>query len=249
MLVMECRPLRKRPPAPQALPKTPKEAAPIDITGNWVSVVTEDWRWRMLIPKKGDYTSVPLSAEGRKVADMWDPSMLASDGCKAYGAAALMRVPGRLQISWENDTTLRIDTDAGQQTRRLYFRQRPKTANGTDVARKLGGRVGAHHAIRRPGRESPTRAGQARRLKGGDHQSKGRIPAQERCPLQPGHHDDGIFRSSDRIRDGLVDGIHYRRRPALFEPAIHHQHALQARAGPVQVDADALRAGIGQQVS
>ena len=50
--------------------------------------------------------------------------MLASDGCKAYGAAALMRVPGRLQISWENDTTLRIDTDAGQQTRRLYFDKR-----------------------------------------------------------------------------------------------------------------------------
>jgi hypothetical protein len=108
------------PQTPQP-PKTPKEAAPIDLTGNWVSVVTEDWRWRMLIPKKGDYTSVPLSAEGRKVADMWAPSQLSSDGCKAYGAAALMRVPGRLQISWESDTTLRIDTDAGQQTRRLYF--------------------------------------------------------------------------------------------------------------------------------
>jgi hypothetical protein len=117
------------PATPQAAPapKTPKEAAPIDITGSWVSVVTEDWRWRMLIPKKGDYTSVPLSAEGRKVADLWDPSMLASDGCKAYGAAALMRVPGRLQISWENDTTLRIDTDAGQQTRRLYFDKSQKT--------------------------------------------------------------------------------------------------------------------------
>ena len=115
------------PAAPQAPaaqnvpPKTPKDAAPIDLTGNWVSVVTEDWRWRMLIPKKGDYASVPLSAEGRKLADTWDASKLASGGCKAYGAAALMRVPGRLQIRWENDTTLRIDTDAGQQTRRLYF--------------------------------------------------------------------------------------------------------------------------------
>lgn len=126
------------PAAPQA-PKTPKEAAPIDLAGNWVSVVTEDWRWRMLIPKKGDYTSVPLSAEGRKVADTWDPSQLASDGCKAYGAAAIMRVPGRLQISWENNTTLRIDTDAGQQTRRLYFEKPPKpqperTWQGNSVA-------------------------------------------------------------------------------------------------------------------
>jgi hypothetical protein len=107
-------------------PKTPKDAAPIDLTGNWVSVVTEDWRWRMLIPKKGDYTSVPVSAEGRKLADAWDPSQLATDGCKAYGAAALMRVPGRLQITWENESTLRIDTDAGQQTRRLYFNKAQK---------------------------------------------------------------------------------------------------------------------------
>jgi hypothetical protein len=120
MLVMGAPATPQARPAAQP-PKTPREGAPIDITGNWVSVVTEDWRWRMLVPKKGDYTSVPLSAEGRKLADMWDPTMLASDGCKAYGAAPLMRVPGRLQISWESDTTLRIDTDAGQQTRRLYF--------------------------------------------------------------------------------------------------------------------------------
>jgi hypothetical protein len=112
---------------PPATPKTPKEDAPIDLTGNWVSVVTEDWRWRMLIPKKGDYTSVPLSADGRKIADMWDPSQLATDGCKAYGAVALMRVPGRLHITWENDTTLRIDTDAGQQTRRLHFDKSQET--------------------------------------------------------------------------------------------------------------------------
>jgi hypothetical protein len=104
-----------------AAPKTPKESASIDITGIWVSVVTEDWRWRMLLPKKGDYTSVPLSAEGKKAADTWDPANLATDGCKPYGAAALMRVPGRLYITWENDSTLRIDADAGQQTRYLHF--------------------------------------------------------------------------------------------------------------------------------
>jgi hypothetical protein len=126
-LVMGVPAIPQAPRAPQP-PKTPKEAAPIDLTGNWVSVVTEDWRWRMLVPKKGDYASVPLSAEGRKFADTWDPSKLASDGCKPYGAAAIMRVPGRLQITWENDTTLRIDTDAGQQTRRLYFDYKQKVA-------------------------------------------------------------------------------------------------------------------------
>ena len=102
-------------------PKTPKEAAPIDITGNWVSVVTEDWRWRMLVPKKGDYTSVPLNPEGKTVADTWDPAKLSTDGCKAFGAASIMRVPGRFYVAWENDSTLRIDTDARKQTRLLQF--------------------------------------------------------------------------------------------------------------------------------
>jgi hypothetical protein len=102
-------------------PRTPRESAPFDLTGNWVSVVTEDWRWRMLVPSKGDYASVPLSAEGRKLADAWDPARAASDGCKPYGAAAVLRLPGRLRIAWENDATLRIQTDAGAQTRLLRF--------------------------------------------------------------------------------------------------------------------------------
>jgi hypothetical protein len=104
---------------PAQTPKTPRAAAPIDVTGNWVSVVTEDWRWRMLTPKKGDYSSVPLNPEGKKVADTWEPSK--ADGCKPYGAAAIMRVPGRLQITWQDDATLKIDTDAGQQTRLMRF--------------------------------------------------------------------------------------------------------------------------------
>jgi hypothetical protein len=102
-----------------AAPQTPRDAAPIDLTGFWVSVVNEDWRWRMVTPPKGDYASVPLNAEARKVADTWDPSQ---DGrCDAYGAAGVMRIPTRLNITWENPTTLKIDIDAGQQVRRLVF--------------------------------------------------------------------------------------------------------------------------------
>ena len=94
-------------------------AAPIDLTGYWVSVVNEDWRWRMLTPPKGDYASVPLNDEGRKVADSWNPAM---DGrCEAYGAGGLMRMPTRVHITWQNDTTLKIETDAGTQTRLLHF--------------------------------------------------------------------------------------------------------------------------------
>lgn len=104
---------------PPATPRTPRVAAPIDLTGNWVSVVTEEWLWRMTTPRKGDYTSIPLSDEGRRVADLWDP---ATDGsCKAYGVGGLMRIPMRLRISWKGDDALSVETDAGQQTRLLRF--------------------------------------------------------------------------------------------------------------------------------
>jgi len=133
-------------------PQTPQAAAPIDLTGTWVSIVNEDWRWRMVTPQKGDYASVPLNAEARKIADSWDPS---KDGlCEAYGAAGLMRMPTRLNITWENPTTLKIDTDAGQQTRRLLFdaTQKPAgapTLQGHSVAeweRAGGGRGGGRGA-------------------------------------------------------------------------------------------------------
>ena len=101
--------------------------APVDLTGNWVSVVTEDWRWRMITPLKGDAASVPINAEGRKIVDAWDPAKDEAAGleCKAYGAPAIMRVPGRLHIAWQDDNTLRIDTDAGTQTRLFHFGGKP----------------------------------------------------------------------------------------------------------------------------
>ena len=108
------------PGAPAAQPPaTPRGRAPIDLTGYWVSIVNEDWRWRMVTPPKGDVASVPLNAEGTKVANAWDP---ATDGsCLAYGAAGLMRIPTRLNVTWQDDQTLKIETDAGQQTRVLRF--------------------------------------------------------------------------------------------------------------------------------
>ena len=114
-----------RPPGRGAPLPTPRAAAPLDLTGYWVSVVTEDWRWRMVTPPKGDVTSVPLNAEGRKVTDSWDPAKDEASGnqCKAYGAPAIMRVPGRFHIIWDNDTTLKIETDSGMQTRFLRFGQ------------------------------------------------------------------------------------------------------------------------------
>jgi len=107
----------------QAPPPTPRAAAPADFTGYWVSVVSEDWRWRMVTPARGDFASIPLNAEGRRVGLAWDPAKdeAAGEQCKAYGAGAIMRRPGRLHITWQDDNTLRIDTDEGSQTRLLHF--------------------------------------------------------------------------------------------------------------------------------
>jgi hypothetical protein len=111
------------PPAPGGAPTTAKAQALIDLTGYWVSIVNEDWRWRMMTPAKGDYASVPLNAEGKRVADTWDPVKDEREGnqCRAYGAGNIMRIPERLHITWENDNTLRMDTDAGMQTRLFHF--------------------------------------------------------------------------------------------------------------------------------
>ena len=46
-------------PPPPAAPPTPRATAPLELTGYWVSVVTEDWRWRMMTPAKGDAPGVP----------------------------------------------------------------------------------------------------------------------------------------------------------------------------------------------
>jgi hypothetical protein len=101
----------------------PREAAPVDLTGSWVSVVTEDWRYRMVTPARGDHPSVPLNAAGNALANGWDPAKdeAAGEACKAYGAAGVMRAPGRLRISWQDEATLKIETEAGTQTRLLRF--------------------------------------------------------------------------------------------------------------------------------
>ena len=121
--------------------RTPRAAAPIDLTGYWVSIVTEDWRYRMMTPPKGDYARVPLTPKGKQVADGWNPAAdaTAGDQCKAFGAANLMRVPGRVHITWQDDTTLKIEADTGMQTRTLQFGAPPpareRTWQGASVAR------------------------------------------------------------------------------------------------------------------
>jgi len=115
-------------------PLTARQAAPIELTGTWVSVITEDWRWRMVTPPKGDVASVPVNAEGRKIAQSWDMAADEASGnqCKAFGIGGLSRQPGRLRISWQDDQTLKFEFDAGTQTRLLNFdRTKPAPAEKT----------------------------------------------------------------------------------------------------------------------
>jgi hypothetical protein len=103
--------------------------APIDLTGTWVSIVTEDWAVRMIPPPRGDFESLPLTRAAQDAANAIDMTQVEAAGraCEAYGAPALMRIPGRVQISWQDADTLKIDTDAGRQTRLLHFANAPAT--------------------------------------------------------------------------------------------------------------------------
>jgi hypothetical protein len=102
---------------------TAKASAPVDLTGYWVAFVTKDWRFRMVTPRKGDYRAVPMTEQARKVADTWDPAAdeAAGNQCKSYGAPAVMRLAARFHITWQDDNTLRVDSDAGMQNRLFHF--------------------------------------------------------------------------------------------------------------------------------
>ena len=130
-------------------PRPARPSAPIDLTGYWVSIVTQDWRWRMVTPAKGDYRGIPLTDEGRKVADTWDPARdeAAGEACRAYGAPALMDAPGRIHITWQDDETLKVDTDAGTQTRLLRFKS---AAPGPRAVRSWQGQSAAEWQPSRP---------------------------------------------------------------------------------------------------
>jgi hypothetical protein len=137
------------PPAAQA-------AAPVDVTGYWTAVITEDWHQRMMTAPRGDFGSgepgatagfngvrngqganpsqggnIPYKIAAAKLAMQWDPAKdeAAGEQCKAYGAGGVMRLPTHLHITWQDDNTLRVDTDAGSQTRLFHFVPAPGGRN------------------------------------------------------------------------------------------------------------------------
>jgi hypothetical protein len=137
-----------------------RAAAPIDLTGTWVSVITEDWRWRMMTPPKGDYASVPLNAEARRIADAWDLAKDEAAGlaCKPFGVGNLMRMPGRLRIAWQDDMTLKLEFDAGTQTRLLHFSEAQPPAEPTWQGHSVAQWEVAGQAVNLAGGRGPGRA-------------------------------------------------------------------------------------------
>jgi hypothetical protein len=115
----------------QGAPVSARVAAPIDLTGQWVSLVTDDWRWRMVSPPKGDVLYLPVNDAGRRAAEQWDPAKddAAGEACRAYGAGGILHMPGRLRITWEGDNALKLETDTGQQTRLFNFGDASATAS------------------------------------------------------------------------------------------------------------------------
>ncbi len=84
----------------------------------------------MVTPAKGNYLRVPITPVARKIADSWDPAKdeAAGEQCKAYGAAGVMRLPGRIRLTWADERTLNMELEAGGQTRVFRFGQSPTPA-------------------------------------------------------------------------------------------------------------------------
>ena len=183
----------------------------------------------MRTPPKGDYASLPLNDAATKAADAWDPAKdtAAGEQCRGYGAAAIMRMPGRVRISWENDTTLKIETEAGTQTRLLELR-------GAGAARRaeLAGDVGRQLAG--PARRRPSRRRRAPRggsLRVVTTNLRPGLPAEERRALQRERARDRVLQPHQRAeRRFLAHRDDGRRGSAVSHVALRDQLALQEGA-------------------
>jgi hypothetical protein len=164
---------------PRADTRSARESALIDITGQWVSIINEDWRWRMVTPPKGDTSSVPLNPAGRKAADAWDLNADRARGalCKAFGPPALIRQPGRVRIRWESADTLGLEFDAD-----VFgaFAPRPSPARGRCRGTRGSDGSGSRRTAASSRRVRPTR----RVARGGHDEPAGGLSPPQRCAAQ-----------------------------------------------------------------
>ena len=182
------------PPQP---PRAPRAAAPIDLTGYWVSIVTQDWRWRMVTPAKGDYQGIQMTPE-------------ASKGCRRLGSGERRSRRRAVQVL----RRARADERPGAASHHLAGRQHAEGRDATPARRRvsctsaqrtktpratrprdLAGRLGGAVADAAPERAAAAQAGRShrgraaaspdRRIAASRHQEPPRrVPAEERRSLQ-----------------------------------------------------------------
>jgi hypothetical protein len=121
--------------------QTAQAAATNDLTGYWVRLVTEDWRWLMAVPAKGNADSIGLSPAGTAILNAWDPAKDEAEGnqCKGYGAGAISRLPTRAHVTWQDGNTLKWETDQGMQTRLFKFGATAREADANPGPRSWQG--------------------------------------------------------------------------------------------------------------
>lgn len=216
---------------------SPRDAAPIDLTGQWVAIISEDWRWRMITPPKGDIVSIPLSLQGQLAAEAWDPAKdeAAGEQCKAYGAPGLMRGPIRMRVSWQDANTLKVETDYGMQTRLLRFappqgRGAPSESRGGNATaqgapRSWQGHTTAQWIVRGGGRGAAPRFGTLKtvttNLRPGYLRKNG-VPYSERAMFTE-YWDVHSLPGGDRylVNTNVVEDPVYLQQP--FQTAIHYK--------------------------
>jgi hypothetical protein len=199
--------------APAGAAGTARAAAPYDMTGYWVSEVTEKWRYRMLVPDKGDYVQVPLNPEGRKVANAWDPArdQASGEACRSYGAASLLQVPGRLRISWQDDSTLRLDTDSGTQTRLFRFSTplpptQPPAAAPSWQGHSVAAWGGTEPRDRRDGQGGPVQDAEGKLVVGRDQRKEADYLKVVTTRMRPGYlQKNGVPYSGDALLEEYFD--------------------------------------------
>jgi len=129
-----------------------RSAAPVDFTGYWVSIVTEDWIERMSPDSPPSGTGGARGLGGARGQPAPPPPANPPEACRVYAAGGSLRVPGRLHITWADDNTLKVEMDAGTQTRLFHFNPTTpapteKTLQGYSVATwEVGGRGGGRGA-------------------------------------------------------------------------------------------------------
>jgi len=207
--------------ATQAPVSTARADAPIDLVGQWVAIISEDWRWRMITPAKGDIVSIPLNVQGQQVAEAWDPARdeAAGEQCRAYGAPGLMRGPIRMRISWQDDNTLKLETDYGVQTRLLRF-----GAATSPGPRSWQGFSSAQWIVRGGGRRAP-RSGSLKTITNNlrpGYLRKNGVPYSDRATFTE-HWDVHSLPNGDKylVNTNVVDDPVYLQAP--FQTAIHYK--------------------------